>query len=438
MADIDRRKFLKAAGVAGIAGLAGCTGGDGGDGDGDGGGGDGTTTTESGGEDQTTTSGGGETGRTVKLGILLPETGDLGQLGQPMIDAGQLAVKMVQDSDTSFEIDVQVEDTQTSQSAGISAANSLVNGGYPAVVGPASSGINIPVSKQVYIPNEVVGISPSSTAVSVTNLQDNDFIFRTAPSDALQSQVLAQVAADNLGASTAATMFVNNDYGQGLSDAFASAFEEKGGSVQSTVSFEKEQSSYTSRLQRALGDDPDAFVVIGYPASGVQIFKDYYADYGMDRDILVTDGLKESTLPKQVGQDMSNVGGTSPLASGPSADAFSSAFQEEYGSEPGVFTAHTFDAAATVMLANAAAGENSGAAVRDQMRNVANPDGTTITPENLGEGMTMAANGEAIKYEGASSAVDFDENGDMKAVAYEYFTFTSDGVERQDTINFGG
>lgn len=434
MADIDRRKFLKAAGAAGAIGLfAGCQG--------EQGGGSETTTTtadEGGSEETTTATTTAEQSREVKVGILLPETGDLGQLGQPMIDAGQLAVKMVRDSDAPFEIDVQVEDTQTAQSAGISAANSLVNGGYPAVVGPASSGINIPVSKQVYIPNEVVGISPSSTAVSVTNLQDNDFVFRTAPSDALQSQVLAQVAAEQLDGSTAATMFVNNDYGQGLSNAFASAFEENGGTVQAEVSFEKEQSSYTSRLQRALGDDPDVFVVIGYPASGVQIFKDYYADYSGDRDILVTDGLKESTLPQQVGQDMTNVGGTSPLASGPASDAFASAFQEEYGSEPGVFTAHTFDATATIMLANAAAGENSGPAVRDNMRTIANPEGTTITPENLGEGMEMAANGEPIKYEGASSAVDFDENGDMKAVAYEYFTFTSDGVSREDKINFGG
>lgn len=409
MSVINRRKFLKGVGAAGIAGLAGCAGGDG---DGD--------------------------GRTIKLGILLPETGDLGQLGGPMINAGELAVKVVNDADIPFEVDARVEDTQTQQSAGISAANTLINAGYPGVVGPASSGINLPVSKQVFIPNEVVGISPSSTALSVTNLDDNDYIYRTAPSDALQGQVLGQIADEELGVDTAATMYVNNDYGQQLSGAFVDAFEEAGGTVQNEVSFEKEQSSYTSRLQQAVGDDPGVVVVIGYPASGVQLFKDYYADYDANRPMLVTDGMKESTLPEQVGHDMTNVGGSSPLAAGPARDAFNAAFEEEYGNEPGVFTSHTFDAAAVTMLANAAAGENDGPAVRDEMENVANPGGTEVTPDNLAEGIEMAANGDEIQYSGASSSVDFDENGDMTAVTYEYFQFQEGGgVETVQEIPFG-
>ncbi|MFB6266147.1 MAG: ABC transporter substrate-binding protein [Halodesulfurarchaeum sp.] len=397
MVDIDRRKFLKTAGVASVAGLAGCTG------------------------------GGGGGGRTIKLGILLPETGDLGPLGKPMIKAGELAISTVQNADVPFEVDYTVQDTQTKQSAGISGANSLVNAGYPAVVGPASSGINIPVCKQVFIPNEVVGISPSSTAPTVTNLQDNDYIFRTAPSDKLQGQVLAQIAYEELGDRTASTMYVNNDYGQGLSQSFVSAFKNRGGTVQQTVSFAKKQSSYTSRLERALSGDPDVLVVIGYPESGVQLFKDYYANHDPNRDILVTDGLKSNELPDKVGHSMTNVGGSSPLASGPARKAFNSAFKDEYGTEPGVFTSHTYDAAAVVMLANARAGENNGTAVRDSMRPVANPGGTTVGPDNLPEGVEMAANGENVKYEGASSAVDFDENGDMKAVTYEYFKFTKAG-----------
>ncbi len=417
MSVINRRKFLKGVGVAGIAGLAGCAG--------DGGDDTGTTEPE-------------EESRTLKLGLLLPETGDLGPLGKPMIDAGQLAVKFVNDAAVPFEVDARTEDTQTQQSAGISAANSLVNSGYPAVVGPASSGVNIPVSKQVFIPNEIVGISPSSTALSVTSLEDNDYIYRTAPSDALQGQVLGQIAAEELGHETAATLYVNNDYGQQLSEAFSGGFEEQGGTVQTEVSFEKQQSSYTSRIQEAVGDDPDTLIVIGYPASGVQLFKDYYGDYDPDRSILVTDGMKDSSLPDQVGEDMTNVHGSSPLAAGPAKETFTTAFEEEYDSEPGVFTSQTSDAAAVLMLANAAAGENDGSAVRDEMRNVANPGGTEVTPENLAEGIELAANGESVQYRGASSSVEFDDAGDMKAVTYEHFKFEGGDIETVSKVSFGG
>jgi ABC-type branched-subunit amino acid transport system substrate-binding protein len=198
-------------------------------------------------------SGPGGTGRTVMVGLLLPETGDLASVGQPMIQAGELAAQVVNDGDADVDVDLQFEDSQTSPQEGINGANSLINAGYPAVAGPASSGVNVPVSQQSYIPNEVVGCSPSSTALSVSFLEDDDYIFRTAPSDLLQGQVLAQVSADTLGGSTTSTMFVNNDYGQQLSDQYTSTFtEDHGGSVWQTVGFQKEQSSYTSVLSQSL------------------------------------------------------------------------------------------------------------------------------------------------------------------------------------------
>ncbi|MFB6123352.1 MAG: ABC transporter substrate-binding protein [Haloferacaceae archaeon] len=198
-------------------------------------------------------SGPGGMGRTIKVGILLPETGGLASVGKPMIQAAQLPVLQVNDSDLDLEVDAQVEDTQTSPSAGVAAAQTLVNGGYPSVCGSASSGVNVPVSQEVFISNQVVGCSPSSTALSVTNLEDDDYIFRTAPSDLLQGRVMAQVAAERLGNATAATLYVNNDYGQQLSNRFSSVFEDTfDGTVTNQVAFNKGESSYTSVIETAL------------------------------------------------------------------------------------------------------------------------------------------------------------------------------------------
>jgi len=198
-------------------------------------------------------SGPGGLGRTVNVGILLPETGNLASTGQPMIRAAELPAILVNDSDLDLEVDAQVEDTQTDPSAGVAAADSLVNAGMPFVCGSASSGVNVPVSKEAFIPNEVVGCSPSSTALSVTNLDDDDYIFRTAPSDRLQGRVMAQVASERLGGSAAATLYVNNDYGQQLSNRFSNVFEDEfGGSVFAQIAYNQNESSYTSVVQEAL------------------------------------------------------------------------------------------------------------------------------------------------------------------------------------------
>jgi ABC-type branched-subunit amino acid transport system substrate-binding protein len=199
-------------------------------------------------------SGPGGTDRELSVGILLPETGDLASVGQPMIQAAQLPAKQVNDANPAgLSVNAQIEDTQTSPDAGVSAAQALVSAGVPGVCGSASSGVNVPVSQQAFIPNEVVGCSPSSTALSVSNLEDDDYIFRTAPSDRLQGRVMAQVMSERLEASTVATLYVNNDYGQQLSNRFAEVFrDEFDGEVYNQVAFNIGESSYSSVINTAL------------------------------------------------------------------------------------------------------------------------------------------------------------------------------------------
>ena len=400
--NIDRRDVLKGIGVSGTVAIAGCAG------------------------------NGGSGGRTLSQGILMPLSGGLGNLGQPIRDGAVLPIRLLE-GETDFTIDSQVEDTQTDPNAGQTAASSLVDAGYPAVTGAAGSEITIQVAENVFIPNNVVACSPASTSPAITDLDDNNLIWRTPPSDALQGQVLAQVATDNEGAETAATMYVNNSYGQALSDSFVSAFS---GTVQNEVSFPKGASSYSSQLSQALSDDPDIVVVVGYPESGVQLFRDYYSEYDGSTPFLVTDGLQDGDLPSDVGNAMTNVQGSAPSAAGPGREFFATEYQNEFDSEPGVFTSQAFDATAVCLLANAAAGENSGSAIAEQMQAVANPGGEEVTPSTLADGLAMAAEGTEIQYQGASSPVNFDENGDLTAATYEVFAFNEDGYEATETIEF--
>jgi ABC-type branched-subunit amino acid transport system substrate-binding protein len=341
-----------------------------------------------------------------------------------------------------LEVNASIEDTQTDPNAGVAAANSLVNAGIPYVCGSASSGVNVPVSQQVFIPNQIVGCSPSSTALSVTNLEDDDYIFRTAPSDQLQGRVMAQVASERLGGSAAATLFVNNDYGQQLSNRFSNVFQDTfGGTVQAQVAYNQGESSYTSVIQEALAGGPDVINVIGYPEDGAQLFRDYYSASDGSEDIIVPDGMRDGALPAQVGNDMANVIGTAPAAGGPNQEAFNQLFQDEYGEAPGVFTSQSFDSVAIGILANVAAGENSGQPIRDQMRNIANPGGTEVGPQNFLEGVEMAMNGEDINYQGASSATNFDQNGDPASAAYSVWEFDgtqSETTSQLDVQNFEG
>ena len=86
-------------------------------------------------------------------------------------------------------------------------------------------------------------------------LEDNDFLFRTAVSDAAQGVVLARVAEEQ-GYSTVGIMYINNAYGDGLTAQFEETFNSLGGTVTAKVAHEETQPTFTSELEKATEGDP--------------------------------------------------------------------------------------------------------------------------------------------------------------------------------------
>ena len=402
--EINRRTVLKAAGAAGVATMAaGCLGDD------------------------------DDADPDAMVGVLQPATGDLGDLGGPIQDAGALPGIQLEDEGVAYEIDIRREDTETEPDVGIERAQALVDAGYPSITGAASSAVTIAVAQDIYFPEEVVGISPASTSPDITDM-DGDYLLRTCPTDALQGVVAAEFAYGE-GFETASTFYLNNDYGQGLNDSFVESYEGEGGEVFVESAFEPEQPSYDSELETVLEDEPDLLYVVGYPDSGEQIFRDFYENHDPeDTTVMVADGMQSHDLPGDVDNPMTNVLGTAPAAAGPGRDTFDDLYEGEYGASPGVFTAQAYDATAVHILAQLRAGELSGPAVSEQVREVAQNGGEVITPDTLADGLDLAADGEEIEYQGASSDVEFDDNGDLAAGVFDLFEFDADGYTVTDQI----
>lgn len=433
MADVSRRRFIAYGAGAGLSGLAGCIGGGGG-----GDGGDGGAT-----DSPTPTATPGQQSRTLELGTLLPVSGEFGSIGQTIEDATRLAFETVDEGSDALSLNITYGDSQSKPEGAISGANNLANAGVPAIVGASTSANYLATAQQVFIPSGIVMCGPGPTSPAITHLEDKNLCFRTTPSDAFQSRVMAQYAIENLDIDTASVLAINDAFGQGLSDAFTSAFEEMGGTVQAQVSFESGQASYTSRISTALEDSPGVLILIAKGgSSSIQILKDFYADFDPELPIITSEAMKTARIPNEVGRPLENVTGTTPLPTGPSLESFNSQYQDRYDRSPGPFNSAAYDAAAVITLANAAVGENAGSAIKKQMRPAANEaDGAmTVTADNLVEGVEAAANGEAVDYQGASSPVEFDENGDIKAATYgiwKYAPDTETGHEIVEEVQVG-
>lgn len=381
----------------------------------------------------------GGTDRTLRLGVMKPLSGELEGIGTSARDAALLPVERVED-EISLDIDTEVVDTETSPSAGVRRAAELAEAEYPMVNGPMASDVTLQATQQTLIPYRVVSCSAGATTPTITSLNDAGLVFRTALSDSLQAVALAEQAVADFDAERAATLYVDNDYGWQLSQAFTQAFEtDHDGTVTTEEPVTEGEDSYESELEAALADDPELVVVIGYPDTGAQLFDDLAENgAGDDVEVLVTEGMQDGELHELTDHSLDGIRGTAPLASGPGYDEFSEQFEDAYDESPGIFTAHAYDATATLLLANAYAGRNDGTAIRNAMQAVTYSPGRTIAPDTLDEGIELAAQGENVAYEGASSDVTFDENGDVMSATFEYWEFDESadgGIAELDRVS---
>jgi ABC-type branched-subunit amino acid transport system substrate-binding protein len=368
----------------------------------------------------------------LAVGTLFDHTGALKDWGPRHQNAVELAAKQM--AAAGMTIHFIHKDSQTKAEAAKPAAEKLITGDkVAAIIGSSSSGVIVPVAEAVTSPKRVLMISPGATSPFITDLPqdaDKDMLFRTCPSDTLQGVVLGKLAASLY--ETASVVYVNNPYGQGLAQQFQRSFVRHGGFVYTMIPHGEEVArSYVEQLRNAFGrmystkpfrsGRSDVLCVISYPEQAKVFVKEAIEVYNC-KHFLFTDGTKSEELAATVGAaNLEGMLGTAPgVAVGEAILTFDTDYTAEYGEFPkSPFIANAYDAAAVIGLAAYAAKAKdlplTSPNIKDQLRAVANPPGTFIGPGEFELAFKLIDAGKTINYEGASGAIDFDQNGDVMA-----------------------
>ena len=381
----------------------------------------------------------------VKIGTILPLTGDLSVYGPSMQQGVELAAKQInaEGGVLGKEIVLINQDSGTDPATGNDAMNLLVDvEEVMAVVGAAGS----PVSKAIIDiakDYKVVQISPSNTGTEFTTYDDDDFYYRTCPSDYLQGQAMA-VLAQSKGYTTAVTLTVNNDYGIGFEEIFVDAFTDLGLTVNKQIHFEASATTFDSEVGQAEDANADVIVLICYPEQGAEILKKAYQTGALESsDWLLSEGLRSEELAELVGKDTegnyiaAGLKGTTPdsRVAGDAYTAFVSAYQDEYGEKPGIFVENSYDAMVLLALAIEKAGEASGEAIKDAIRDIANAPGQEVS--DVAEALDLLKDGKDINYQGASGELTIDINGDVSGSYCVWAIAASGDITLGDAIDFG-
>jgi branched-chain amino acid transport system substrate-binding protein len=374
----------------------------------------------------------------LRVAVLFPFTGDLSDFGEPFLQAAELAVNEINAAGgvNGQPIELVQGDSATSPQQAVEEARRLIElEGVSAIVGPAGSGETLPVAESVTGPAGVLEITMSATSPALTIANDNDFLFRTTISDAAQGIVMADLAGEQ-GFESACVLYVNNAYGQGLNEAFASQFTADGGTITAQVPHEQEQASYASEIASCTEADPDVLIAAAYPESG-RVFLRELAESGDAPAVIFSDGLKSPDMFADLGWETfeGNYGTAAGLFESDATAVFDQAWEDAYGEIPAVpYLREINDAIFLIALAAEQADSTDPTAIRDALREVANAPGTTVGPGQEGwqAAVETIAAGEDINYEGAAGSVDLDENGDVSKGAILIWQIQGEAIEDTD------
>lgn len=351
----------------------------------------------------------------LKLGALMPMTGGLQAYGDTSLNGIKLAVEQINAAGgvNGGQVELIVGDTQTNPQSGVSSAQKLVSvDKVSALIGALSSGVTIPIAQTVSSAEGVPQVSGASTAPDITTLDDKDFLFRTVPTDAVQGIGLAELT-KAAGINDVAVIYLNNDYGKGLAEAFSTAYAKQGGKVTASVAFEEKQASYRGELQKAAGGGSTHLVQIAYPEDGIPMIKQAL-EGGYFQKFIFTDGMKAQELVDNIGaQYLNGMFGTTPESVGKAAGLYKAAFEAKFGPTEKPYSDTAYDATMILALAAVKAGSTDPKAIRDAMRDVANAPGEEVLPGEFAKGVELLKAGKTINYVGASGPVDFDAAGDV-------------------------
>ncbi|SFC83353.1 branched-chain amino acid ABC transporter substrate-binding protein [Streptomyces aidingensis] len=304
--------------------------------------------------------GGGGDGSTFKIAYQGPLSGDNVQLGVNMVNGVKLAIQEANESgdyDVEFEL-VEADDGGEPGKA-TAAAQSAIDAGVIAVVGPAFSGA-AEVAAPNYAEAGIAALTPSATRPDLTEKGFATFL-RGVPNDAEQGKAISDFFVSE-GVTKAVVIDDTGDYAAGLADVAQSHLEEAGVEVvRESVPDDTVDHSGIARTVTESGAEAVAYT--GYYAqAGPLAVK--LKEAGYEGLALGGDGVKDPQFLSLAGDAAEGWYFSCPcrdLSTDEKGQDFIDRYTAEFDAEPGTYSPEAYDATQMIIEAVAELGDGADA-----------------------------------------------------------------------------
>ena len=389
----------------------------------------------------TTASGRSQAAFTLRIGVVVPFTGASAVFGPAYAKSAGLAVQQAnralrQAGVNDVKLQIEYADDATTPEGGVNAARKLITKGADCILGALTSGSSIAIAQAATVPARVPQIGPNNSSPALTDLADNGYYFRTMPSDTLQAPILARLIKEEMGAGKTISLAGRNDaFGTGLLPPLKRALERSGMRVRGPLLYDPTAASYNSEADDIVEGNPDAYVILDFPANYAKIGSALLRTGRFNGRKLFVAGGWPATIPSFI-PTASLEGARGTVAGSVTGTKAGEAFHRLFTTSPGTKDRQTlelnnFDGALICILAALAADSSRGSDIVKQIQRVSSVPGRTYTYLNLSAAIRAVRAGKDINYEGVGGPVDFDAKGDLTAALYNVYSY-KDG--KQDVV----
>ena len=344
-------------------------------------------------------------------------------------------------------------DTKGDNDTAREAAQHLADIGVQAVVGPDFSSYTVELVPDVLAPNEILTISPTATSEALSSIQDDNYFWRTAPSNAIQTPPLGQLVENlvtdvipndiqpDLSAEDVKVAMMTRDgdaYAEGIQQGVVSNLPDSiSNRIEATTypnAGEDEGNVYAPAAEDIAEHKPDIVMLwgleevwtvlkrldakieekIGETPETIYVMADGGKTPETVQEIIFPDD--ESARPSLKGR----VWGTAPRARTNNYDPYDN-FKIRFGQDTDYdasssFITNAYDAVFLVGYAAAAADTFGGPQLVEEMDKLTdqNADEVVASQQDFPRGVDLLLDGNSIKFSGVSGPIDFDDNGDPK------------------------
>lgn len=285
-------------------------------------------------------------GGTYKIGIFAPTTGFAASDGKSAVNSAKLAVEKVNAAGgvQGKELKLVVYDDASKPDQAATIAQKLVRQDNVDIAVSGSYSAQTRAAAPIFARSNKVMIAAYAVDPEITQVGEQ--IWRIGELASVQGKVAGKLVLDNLKGKKVAILYVDNDFGTGLTKAFRDYVKQNGGQIVSDSKYPLEEKDFRTVLGGIKAKSPDVLYAPGYYNNAADM-ANQAAELGLKAQIVGVEGYDSPKLIDLAGKNAEGIIFTTELdrdSSNPAVKDFLSGYEKKTGVKADAVGAETYDA----------------------------------------------------------------------------------------------